>query len=98
MNKIHKRKQVKIRRLQQAKNKELNVALNMLYTSGVEGTDFNAVEVCKVTSNRVLNILSKREVELLGEGVSITNKAIFEAARNELLERTVLKAKGHAKS
>ena len=92
MNKIQRQEQVRARRLQQKQNEELNRALTMVRdASSNPEMDLNAL--CSSTSIRVLRHLAKAKMEL-PEGLNLVNR-IHEAAQNEIVERTLLKTKGH---
>ena len=87
MNKIQKRELVRAKRLQQTKNRELNRAIDMVQEANSK-TPTELAEICKATSNRVLEYLTKDDVDLL-EGLTITNP-VRDAAKNEVLERSLL--------
>jgi hypothetical protein len=93
MNKIQRRELVRAKRLQQAKNRELGRALDLVGTTGTQ-TDAEVAELCKSLSKRVLQHLSKDDIEL-PEGLTIGSERLRNAARNEIVERQVLRTKGH---
>ena len=89
MNKVQKRELVRAKRLQQTKNRELGRAMNLVWQTNAN--DIDMIEACRKTSIRVLRYLTKEDVEL-PEGLFVANP-LREAAKNEIFERQVLRAK-----